>query len=755
MTQDDILIGFMDGRSETIVLDEEFNPANDELRFTTKSTGMRKTFRLANLCSVMVRQKPSYLNIPSKPEWVEEVITVTGKHYHVVPLEGTSFDRGFFAYSLEKMHTIYRFVFFTSQGVKSRRQERPVGNILLEQGLVTEAHIGEALKAQHELRLKPIGEIISAHANIPKEIIEQVIQEKYRKDGGSYKLKTGEILIEAGLLTKEQVETAMATQSLGKRKWIGELLIDLGYITEAQLLAALAQKFRRKFVDLSKLTPDKKALAAIPRDIAYQFNIFPVEDQGTQLVVATAQPADHTIEDALQFYTHRHIGIVIATSKQIAEALEAHYPGDHDQITGLIGQLTEDKLIHEEEIDDVVSESDSQIISLVNRILDDAYGKRASDIHFEPGMARTPFEVRFRVDGVCNLAYTIPEIYKRAILSRIKIMSNLDIAEHRKPQSGKFMMRIHGEKVEFRVEVTPTADGNEDAVLRLLAQTRPLPIEDLGLSAYNLNAFREMITKPQGIVLCVGPTGSGKTTTLHSALGYINKPEIKIWTAENPVEIRQHGLRQVQINTKIGYTFSEALRSFLRSDPDVIMIGEMRDAETAKIALEASLTGHLVFSTLHTNSAAETVVRIIEMGIPFYNFADALLGIVAQRLARRLCDRCKQPYHPDREEYDELMNYYDPKWGGVDKLPDFSPGVSLWKREGCSVCNGSGYYDRIAIHEIILAKEDVKKAIRHNVDVEELKNVALREGMRTLRMDGVMKIMQGVTDYEQVKRVCL
>jgi len=409
----------------------------------------------------------------------------------------------------------------------------------------------------------------------------------------------------------------------------------------------------------------------------------------------------------------------------------------------------------EEEDSDITQEIDSEIITFVNRILVDAYEKRASDIHFDAGIRGQPFDVRFRIDGICSSAYSIPEKSKKAVISRIKIISNLDISERRKPQSGKFMVHIHGERVEFRVEVTPTVDNNENIVLRILAKSIPVAINQLGLSSYNLQAFAQMISKPQGVVLCVGPTGSGKTTTLHSALGHINKPEITIWTAEDPVEIRQPGLKQVQVNAKIGFTFSEALRSFLRADPDVIMIGEMRDSETAKITLEASLTGHLVFSTLHTNSAAETVIRIIDMGIPFYNFADAVLGMIAQRLTRRLCDKCKKSYHPDPEEYENLINYYNPIWAKKHELPDYTPDFTLWMRQGCSHCEGRGYYGRIALHEIIVASASIKKALRQNIDVGNLTELALMEGMRTLRMDGVMKILEGITDYEQVSRVCL
>jgi type II secretory ATPase GspE/PulE/Tfp pilus assembly ATPase PilB-like protein len=575
-----------------------------------------------------------------------------------------------------------------------------------------------------------------------REITNNDVPITSQVDHAAYK-RIGQILIESNLVTKEQVDKAVSRQVMDNRKKIGSILVELGYITESQYLQAMALKFRRRFVDLSKIIPDKRALTGISRDIAFKFNVFPIEVRGDQIIVATPDPSNHRLLSDLRSQSNRMVDLVVATSGQIAIALKTHYKGNaDDQITELIGQMStaEDEAEQEKEISDTLRESDSRIILLVNKILVDAYIKRASDVHFDSGLPGTPFEIRFRVDSVCSLAYSVPEMSKRAIISRIKV---------------KFALRIKGERIEFRVEVTPTVGNNENVVLRLLNQTNSLSVDQLDLSPYNLDAFIDMITKPQGVVLCVGPTGSGKTTTLHAALGHINKPEITIWTAEDPVEITQHGLKQVQVNPKIGYGFSEALRSFLRADPDVIMIGEMRDVETAKIGLEASLTGHLVFSTLHTNSAAETIVRIIEMGIPFYNFADALLGIIAQRLARKLCHKCKTPYHPNREEYDALMNYYDPKWANEHKVTDYSPGFTLWAKQGCSFCNGIGYYGRIALHEIIVATENVKKAIRRQLDADKLKKVALSDGMRTLRMDGVMKIMQGFTDFEQVKQVCL
>ncbi len=565
----------------------------------------------------------------------------------------------------------------------------------------------------------------------------------------------GQILIEAGMINREQLAKAVAGQPEGKRKKLGDLLIDLGYFTESQYLMALCNKLNCRVVNFQEIAPDAKALAALPAQVARDLQICPVEDRDGQLVVARSHPEAAEIEATLQNYTHRDVTFVMATSHDIAQALDKYYPRETDAGSDELAlQVTADEETEEDMID-VPREIDSEIVKLVNKILADAHAKRVSDIHFDCGIKGKPSDVRFRVDGICHSAYIIPEKFKRGFISRIKIISNLDIAERRRPQSGKFMVNIRGEKVEFRVEITPTVDNNENAVLRILAKSKPAPIDTLGLSAHNLEIFGKMISRPQGVVLCVGPTGSGKTTTLHAALGHINQPQITIWTAEDPVEIRQAGLKQVQVNPKIGYTFSEALRSFLRADPDVIMIGEMRDVETAKITMEASLTGHLVFSTLHTNSAAETIVRIIDMGIPFYHFADALLGIVAQRLTRRLCENCKKPYHPDREEYDRLINFYDPVWAKKHELPGYTSEFTLWMPQGCSRCEGKGYYDRIAIHEIIEASAPVKNAIRHNVDIGQLTNVALENGMRTLRMDGVMKILQGITDYEQVARVCL
>ncbi len=399
-------------------------------------------------------------------------------------------------------------------------------------------------------------------------------------------------------------------------------------------------------------------------------------------------------------------------------------------------------------------DDESTLARIVGQIVEDAHVKGASDIHIEP-VARSEVQIRYRIDGVMRLAMTLPRQYRRSILSRLKIMADLDIAERRKPQSGKIRFRRWGGlDVEIRVETCPTAGGMEDAVLRLLSAAQARQLDDLALSEHNLAGFREMIVQPHGIVLCVGPTGSGKTTTLHSALGHINDQSIKILTIEDPVEITQPGLRQVQINPRAGVTFASALRSFLRSDPDVIMIGEMRDRETAAIAIEASLTGHLVFSTLHTNSSAETVARLLEMGIDPYSFADALLGVMAQRLVRRLCPECRVPQAIGVDRLAELRQEYGDlaASGGLEWRPEHV--IHAQRRSGCAHCSRSGFRGRMAVHELLSATEEIKSLIARRCSAAEIRTAAIGRGMRTLRQDGIEKFLAGHTTMEEVRAVC-
>ncbi len=401
-----------------------------------------------------------------------------------------------------------------------------------------------------------------------------------------------------------------------------------------------------------------------------------------------------------------------------------------------------------------ISETDSTIVKLVNKILTDAYDQGISDIHVEPGIGRDTMQVRFRKDGACRIYQEIPPMYKQAMLSRIKIMARLDIAERRLPQDGKIKMKYGTKEIEYRVATCPTVGGNEDAVLRILAASKPIPLEKMQFSNRNLELIKKTAKKPYGLILVVGPTGSGKTTTLHSTLGHINTPDKKIWTAEDPVEITQKGLRQVQVINKIGLDFARCMKSFLRGDPDVIMVGEMRDAETCSIGLEASLTGHLVLSTLHTNSAPETITRLLDMGMNPLNFADALLLIVAQRLVRTLCKKCKESYNPSKDEFEQLVLEY-----GKDDFPElkiqYSKELKLFRAKGCDYCNNSGYSGRMGLHEVLEGTDDIKRMIMKQALVEALREQAIKDKMRTLKQDGIRKIFQGDCDLKQVLAVCI
>jgi len=392
----------------------------------------------------------------------------------------------------------------------------------------------------------------------------------------------------------------------------------------------------------------------------------------------------------------------------------------------------------------------SGIIQLVNRIIIESDKLGGSDIHIEPGKEKSPGIVRVRVDGVCREILKVPAEHTGALIARIKVMSRLDISERRLPQDGKCKLKIRGRALELRVATVPTVNG-ESAVLRILAAGSAMPLEKLNLAPKNMENLMEITKHPHGLILVVGPTGSGKTTSLHAVLGHLNTPDRKIWTAEDPVEITQPGLQKVQMQPKIGFTFAAAMRAFLRADPDVILIGEMRDHETAHIGIEASLTGHLVLSTLHTNSAPETITRLLDLGLDPVNFSDALLGILAQRLMRTLCGKCKEPYKPEQKELDHLISQYGEEMfaeTGID-----TKDIELMRAVGCDECGDSGYKGRTGVHELLVGTHELQSMIYKKADLSDLTAQAIKDGMRTLKQDGIHKIFQGLTDYEQLLRI--
>lgn len=568
-------------------------------------------------------------------------------------------------------------------------------------------------------------------------------------------------LIANNIISHKDLTEAMSRARKTRRSVETVLMSDF-QVSKDDIGKSLTHFYKTRFIAYDKRMPIPGELIKDLRPGYLRSNVFvPVGEGDGKIVIAMEDPSYLPARDAIKRILHgKQFEYCVALKEDIFKMIDLFFDikatnllTESGSIEEILGKLEPTDDEYDEETESV-SEEDSAIVQLVNKMIVDAYHRGASDIHIEPRHGRQNVLVRFRVDGVCQVYQTIPYTYKRAIVSRVKIMADLDISERRLPQDGKIKFRRFAPlDIELRVATIPTAGQNEDVVLRLLATGEPIPLERMGMSERDYNALVDMITKPYGMILVVGPTGSGKTTTLHAVLKYINTPEKKIWTAEDPVEITQEGLRQVQVMPKIGFDFATAMRAFLRADPDVIMVGEMRDHETASMGIEASLTGHLVFSTLHTNSAPETITRLLDMGMDPFNFADALLGILAQRLVRTLCDKCKEKYHPSCEEFDRLVRAYN---GDFERLGiEYNDDFVLYKPTGCSHCGNSGYKGRTAIHELLVGTNEIKRLIQNRARIEEIRAQALKDGMTTLMQDGIRKVCEGITDMMEVRKVCI
>jgi len=565
-------------------------------------------------------------------------------------------------------------------------------------------------------------------------------------------------LLENHLLTQKEITKAI-TDARQRKEPIESVLIREYKVPKSELGESLARYYKVPFVAYNATYPIPGDLLTGLKVPFMRNNVWvPLRTEDTNPVVAIDDPHDlKRIDEIKALFPGRRMKFVVALKQDILDFIKLFTADEKEmaQIDDILSQLQDEH--HEiEEAESGVGEEDSAVVQLVNKIILDAYARNASDIHIEPYPGKQNTMVRIRVDGACTVYQTIPFAYRNAVVSRIKIMSDLDIAERRLPQDGKIKFKKYGGKdIELRVATIPTQGGLEDVVMRILAAGEPIPLIKMGFSETNYEGFLQSVVKPYGLILVCGPTGSGKTTTLHSALAYINKTETKIWTAEDPVEITQKGLRQVQVKPKIGFDFAAAMRSFLRADPDVIMVGEMRDKETTHIGIEASLTGHLVFSTLHTNSAPESIVRLLDMGMDPFNFADAILCIMAQRLVRTLCPDCKKEYNPSEEEFNELVREYGPEDFERNMGLKFSPEMTLCKPTGCEMCNNTGYRGRMGIHELLTGTDEMKKLIQMRAQMEDIRDQAIKDGMRTLKQDGIEKIFGGYADLLQVRKVCI
>ncbi|HZE91707.1 MAG TPA: ATPase, T2SS/T4P/T4SS family [Rhizobacter sp.] len=602
-------------------------------------------------------------------------------------------------------------------------------------------------------------------------------------------VRVGEALISLGMVTQDQLQQALNQQQQGRNVPLGELLVQMGIVSPEDLKTALARKMGYPLVDLDEFPFEEDALRKLPYAVAVRVQVMPLLIREGRLVIALDDPVRRrSVVDEMEFITQMKIVPVLAECKSMEDVLFKAY----DKI-GAASSLrfaavspsdpipfemqATDKLVETLEKEDSnafaaldddrqIEQSDNSLVRLINNMIIEAYNDGVSDIHVENYPGRDKIKIRFRKDGLLRTHLELPPNYRNALIARIKIMCDLDISERRKPQDGKinFAKFSAQHKIELRIATIPTNNSLEDVVMRILASAKPIPVDNLGLSPYNLTHLKEAMERPYGLVLCVGPTGSGKTTTLHSALSHINVPERKIWTAEDPIEITQPGLRQVQVNPKIDWTFAKALRAFLRADPDVIMVGEMRDEETAQMGIEASLTGHLVLSTLHTNSAPETVTRLLDMGLDPFNFADSLLCVLAQRLVRRLCSHCRQSTPASEDEVNEWLDDYlhvcptghrgfDRDTLRSDWLSRFGQQGKLMKHHcrGCEKCGHTGHKGRAGLHELMVVSREVRRLIQTNTRAEELQAAAMAEGMRSLRQDGIEKMLQGVTSLAEVR----
>ncbi|MGZ8394978.1 MAG: GspE/PulE family protein, partial [Nitrospira sp.] len=556
-------------------------------------------------------------------------------------------------------------------------------------------------------------------------------------------------LVEQAFLRQEELALATA-EARRKRIDVASVLMDRYRIPKPAIGVALADFYGCPFLAYDERTVmERELLKDLSLDYLRMNHWVPLRRQGNEIEVLIDDPHNpDKLLDVRRAFPGQTILYRVGLRRDIEQYVSVVLGRESDEaITDILGELVSEAQLEEQQNATIaaITENDSAIVRLANQIITEAYRQRASDIHIEPYADRKETSVRFRVDGTCFTYMKIPAAYRRAVVSRVKIMASLDIAERRKPQDGKIRFKLStGQEVELRVATLPTAGFNEDVVIRLLTTNGPRRLEELEFSSETRRLLGQLAQKPHGIVLCAGPTGSGKTTTLHAILASINTDERKIWTAEDPIEITQDGLRQVQVHSKIGLTFATTMRAFLRADPDVIMIGEMRDKETADIAIEASLTGHLVFSTIHTNSAVETVVRLLDLGCDPFNFSDAMLGVLAMRLCKRICQNCRETYHPSQAEFDELVQAYGVSdWARLEL--DYHPAFTLFRGRGCEVCNQTGYRGRVPIHELMVVSDRMRELIQARSRTAELLALAKAEGMRTLLQDGIEKVVQGLT----------
>jgi len=692
-------------------------------------------------------------------------------------------DYGLFLFApLDEQGTVQR-IFVPRDAYLSVSLGNHIGQVLLEQQSVTSQQVELAASEQHMRRNRLLGDyLVDTAVVLPDQLMVALEQQSKMP-----MIRVGEALLRLGYIDQDQLQQALERQKTERSAPLGELLVNMGFLTRRELNMALARKMGYPVVDVTHFPIEADALKKISMLAAQRLNVMPLISRNGLTVVAAVDPTQTKTIAELEFMVQGRVIAALGDEVQIQYTIREVYEkfGMHgtllsEDMPGL-GKSPEPQASTSELLESMeqnqqdeanaatekpIEQSDNTLVRLINTMIIEAHCRGVSDIHVEVQPRKAKVRIRFRKDGVLSPYLELPHTYRAALVARLKIMADLDISERRKPQDGKidFAKFSPKHRLELRIATIPTANGLEDVVMRLLASSKPIAMDKLGLTEDNFTQLRDAVSRPYGMVLCVGPTGSGKTTTLHSVLGYLNTPARKIWTAEDPIEITQPDLRQVQVNAKIDWTFARALRSFLRADPDIIMVGEIRDAETAQIAIEASLTGHLLLSTLHTNSAAETVTRLVDMGMDPFNFADSLLAVLAQRLARRFCNSCKTVAPASEAYVEELLGDYlyafpaelRPQRDEVlaQWLVQYAPSGTLnrYSAPGCTACMGTGLSGRVGLHELLCVTPGLRRLIQTGARSELIQLEAFQGGkFRTLRQDGIGKVLAGLTSIEEVR----
>ena len=664
-----------------------------------------------------------------------------------------------------------------------------IGELLVREQAATENQVQVALEEQSNLRQQRLGDLLVEQKVVTREELELALKHQETMPV----MRLGEAILQLGMAGADQIDAALARQKSQRNVPLGQILIEMGVVDESQMKEVLAKKLGIPFVSLDQYPVDLNAVRLVGSAFAYKHMVLPLYSTATDIVIALEQPLQVEVLNHVRFLTGLRPVPVMAVREQLRKRISDCYartndgakamthpgavtpapfaPAENSSVPSgtphgsgadeLASLLFAEGLPHHETAasEETVKDADTVLVQFVNQMIVDAFEGGASDIHVETYPGRQNSRIRFRKDGVMRDYLQIPSNFRAALISRIKIMAALDISERRRPQDGKMEFTLpSGRKLELRLATIPTNSGLEDAVMRLLASANALPLDALDLGEPVCGTLKGLADKSFGLILVCGPTGSGKTTSLHALLAHMNTAERKIWTAEDPVEITQPGLRQVQMQHKIGWDFSTALRAFMRADPDVIMVGEMRDAETAKVGVEASLTGHIVLSTLHTNSAAESVTRLLDLGLEPFSFADALLGVLAQRLVRKLCLACKASHAGDQLELRQLAEEYcagtalEP--GARFETWKDEGTATLYRAVGCKKCGGTGYQGRTGLYELLVNDATVRRQIQSRAAVTCIAASAAAAGMRSLKQDGIRKVLAGVTDIKQVRAVC-